>query len=323
MKILITGVSGFIGYHLALKLLKHNFEIIGVDNMNNYYNNDLKFDRLKEIEKISNSNFKFRKVDINDESSINKIFTENKFDVVIHLAAQAGVRYSIDNPKTYIDTNIKGFFNVIDASYKSNVDLFLYASSSSVYGLGKELPYNENSITDKPASLYAATKKSTELIAHSYSHLYGLKTIGLRFFTVYGPWGRPDMAYYTFTQKILNDEPIQIFNNGLNYRDFTYIEDIIDGIEKIINKGLTKQNYSLINIGNNESVSVEKFISILEKNLNKKAIKEYVSFQKGDVEKTWADINLIKKDYEYSPKTSLEEGLKKFCKWYLNYNKVH
>ena len=323
MKILITGVSGFIGYHLALKLLKHNFEIIGVDNMNNYYNNDLKFDRLKEIEKISNSNFKFRKVDINDESSINKIFTENKFDVVIHLAAQAGVRYSIDNPKTYIDTNIKGFFNVIDASYKSNVDLFLYASSSSVYGLGKELPYNENSITDKPASLYAATKKSTELIAHSYSHLYGLKTIGLRFFTVYGPWGRPDMAYYTFTQKILNDEPIQIFNNGLNYRDFTYIEDIIDGIEKIINKGLTKQNYSLINIGNNESVSVEKFISILEKNLNKKAIKEYVSFQKGDVERTWADINLIKKEYEYSPKTSLEEGLKKFCKWYLNYNKVH
>ncbi len=323
MKILITGVSGFIGYHLALKLLKHNFEIIGVDNMNNYYNNDLKFDRLKEIEKISNSNFKFRKVDINDESSINKIFTENKFDVVIHLAAQAGVRYSIDNPKTYIDTNIKGFFNVIDASYKSNVDLFLYASSSSVYGLGKELPYNENSITDKPASLYAATKKSTELISHSYSHLYGLKTIGLRFFTVYGPWGRPDMAYYTFTQKILNDEPIQIFNNGLNYRDFTYIEDIIDGIEKIINKGLIKQNYSLINIGNNESVSVEKFISILEKNLNKKAIKEYVSFQKGDVERTWADINLIKKDYGYSPKTSLEEGLKKFCKWYLNYNKVH
>lgn len=331
MKILITGVAGFIGFHLAKRLINEKYSIVGIDNLNDYYDKKLKLNRLKELGIVKNlsfevskinPNFSFQKLDINEEEKLNVLFKKNNFEIVIHLAAQAGVRYSLINPKSYIQTNVNGFYNVIQNCRINNIKSFIYASSSSVYGLNENLPYDEFSNTDNPISLYAATKKSNELIAHSYSHIYGLKTIGLRFFTVYGPWGRPDMAYYKFSNLILNNKPINIYNNGLNFRDFTYIDDIINGLEKIIKK-IPKENFNIFNLGNNKSVSLIDFITILEKNLNKNAVKRFIEAQKGDVNRTWANIDKAKEIFLFEPNTSIEFGLKKFCKWFLSYEKIY
>lgn len=332
MKILVTGAAGFIGFHLLKNLLNSSHLVTCIDNLNNYYDINLKKERLnqlgfqldtKQTTSISklNPNFSFHKIDINDFKKIVDLFQQNQFDIVIHLAAQAGVRYSLKNPKSYIKTNIEGFFNIIEQSKNYSIKTFIYASSSSVYGLNSELPYDENMKVDKPVSLYAATKKSNELIAYSYSHLYGLKTIGLRFFTVYGPWGRPDMAYYKFSDHIYRGKPIDVYNKGLNKRDFTFIDDVIDCFLKIIKNNTLDKKYNIFNIGNNKSVSVNKFISILEKNLNKKALKNYVDFQMGDVIQTLSDTSLVEKNYGFKANTDLEVGLKHFCEWYLKYLK--
>ena len=303
-KILITGGAGFIGYHLTKGLLNSNKLVVCIDNLNDYYNSKLKQDRLKDlgfdfdssrIHNTVNSNFSFLKMDINDSDKLNNLFQKHQFDIVIHLAAQAGVRHSLSHPESYITTNINGFFNVIDQCKTHKVKKLIYASSSSVYGLNSKFPYSETLKVNTPISLYAASKISNELIAHSYSHLYGLNTIGLRFFTVYGPWGRPDMAYYKFSDLISRNKPIEVYNNGLNKRDFTYIDDVINCIIKIINNKVQQGKYNIFNIGNSKSISVEKFISIIEKNLNKKAIKNYINSQKGDVNKTLSDTSLIKK----------------------------
>ena len=328
-KILITGGAGFIGYHLTKGLLNSNKLVVCIDNLNDYYNSKLKQDRLKDlgfdfdssrIHNTVNSNFSFLKMDINDSDKLNNLFQKHQFDIVIHLAAQAGVRHSLSHPESYITTNINGFFNVIDQCKTHKVKKLIYASSSSVYGLNSKFPYSETLKVNTPISLYAASKISNELIAHSYSHLYGLNTIGLRFFTVYGPWGRPDMAYYKFSDLISRNKPIEVYNNGLNKRDFTYIDDVINCIIKIINNKVQQGKYNIFNIGNSKSISVEKFISIIEKNLNKKAIKNYINSQKGDVNKTLSDTSLIKKRFAYEANTDIELGLKFFCEWYLSYN---
>ena len=329
MKILITGVAGFIGYHLAQKLMKSKNSVVGIDNLNDYYDVELKMNRLNQLgislfnneNSKSNKNFFFYKIDITDKSKVDKLFRDYNFDVVVHLAAQAGVRYSLENPEVYIKTNINGFQNIIQSSANYEISKFIYASSSSVYGLNKELPYYEESNTDEPVSLYAATKKSNELIAHYYSYTHKLNTIGLRFFTVYGPWGRPDMAYYSFTKKIMNGKSINLFNKGNNYRDFTYIDDVIESVDEIIIKDINVKNFNIYNLGNNNSISTKYFVEILEKNLGKKSKKNLIEMQKGDVEKTWADIKRINSIYSFLPKTKIEQGLKFFCKWYLDYEK--
>ena len=337
MKILVTGAAGFIGYHLVKTLINDNHEVIGLDNINNYYTVDLKFDRLKElgINKdmvkdfliLSSSslfqNFKFTRMNLEDRENLPRLFEEQKFDVVCNLAAQAGVRYSIENPETYIDSNIVGFLNILECCRNHNIKKLVYASSSSVYGDNKKTPFEEIDNTDKPISLYAASKKSNELMAHTYSHLFKLNTIGLRFFTVYGSWGRPDMAYYLFADAITKDKAINVFNSGDLSRDFTHIDDIVIGVKSVLlTDSSTKKLYELYNIGNNKPVVLTKFIETIEKYLDKKAIKNMLPMQDGDVKKTWASISKITKDYNFQNNISLDKGIEEFINWYKVYHKV-
>ncbi len=335
MKILITGAAGFIGFHLSTLLLDKSYQVIGIDNLNDYYNPKLKEDRLAILGQ--NNNFIFHKVDLKDKAEVDKIFETYKPDYVINLAAQAGVRYSIKNPYAYVDSNLVGFMNILEACRNYPVKHLLYASSSSVYGGNKVAPFSTNHNVDHPVSLYAATKKSNELMAHTYSHLYGIPTTGLRFFTVYGPWGRPDMAYFSFTKDIIEGNPIKVFNHGNMERDFTYIDDIVEGIYKLLdvipkpnpNWDETKDDisssfapYKIYNIGNNQPVKLETFISILEEKIGKKANKIYMDMQPGDVLKTYADVSDLEKVINFKPNTSIEEGLGKFVDWYKEYYKI-
>lgn len=325
--ILITGVAGFIGFHLAKKLLgdtvdnKYSHQIIGLDNLNHYYDVTLKEKRLSIINK--QSNFKFMKGDISDPDVVNAIFLEFRPEIVIHLAAQAGVRYSIENPQAYMDSNITGFFHMIEACRRFPVKHFLFASSSSVYGNQKKTPFSTSDFVDEPISFYAATKKSNELMAYSYSHLYHIPMTGLRFFTVYGPYGRPDMAYFSFADKIMREEPIQVYNHGDLYRDFTYIDDVVKGIcciiEKDFSKAMEKIPYKIYNIGNTKPEKLLHFIKILENKLGKTAKKEFLPMQNGDVYTTYADISEMEQDFGFFPKVSLDEGIGHFVDWYQLY----
>ena len=335
MKILVTGAAGFIGSSLIKRLARNttNF-IVGIDNVNSYYDVSLKYARLEDLgiymQEINGhnmvsshkfNNFFFAKIDIESFSDLEFLFIENKFDVVINLAAQAGVRYSMDNPRTYINSNIVGFFNVLDLCKANKIDRFIYASSSSVYGLTDKECFSEIDKTDTPISLYAVTKKSNELMAYSYSHLYGLTTIGLRFFTVYGPWGRPDMAPFIFSEAICNDKTIKVFNHGNMKRDFTFIDDIVEGIETaVISRNFV--NYNIFNIGNSNPVNLLDFIRFLEKEFNKKVELDLCQIQPGDVVSTWADISELKRNLNYSPSTSIESGVKKFVNWYKKYYNI-
>ncbi|MEL5899102.1 NAD-dependent epimerase [Clostridium sporogenes] len=334
-KILVTGAAGFIGFHLSSLLLKKDYQVIGIDNINDYYDVKLKEDRLHILKQ--NDNFTFHKIDLKDKEKIDNLFSKYKFDYVINLAAQAGVRYSIKNPYAYVDSNLIGFVNILEACRNNPVKHLLYASSSSVYGGNKVAPFSTNHQVDHPVSLYAATKKSNELMAHTYSHLYKIPTTGLRFFTVYGPWGRPDMAYFSFTKNILSGKPINVFNHGKMERDFTYIDDIVEGIYKLIPLAPkpnptwdeTKDDlsssfapYKIYNIGNNQPVKLMKFISVLEDKLGIKANKNYMDMQPGDVLRTYADVSDLEKDIGFKPSTSIEEGLEKFVNWYKNYYNI-
>ncbi len=329
MKILITGAAGFIGFHSCLKFLKQGHSIVGIDNLNNYYDVKLKKERIKNIEdKYKNKRkFLFLKLDLCNYKKINKIFKKQKFDYVLHLAAQAGVRYSLTNPNAYIDSNILGFFNLIQLSKNYKIKHFTYASTSSVYGGNKKMPFSEEHNTDKPLQLYAATKKSNELIAHSYSYLFKLQTTGIRFFTVYGPWGRPDMALFKFVKNILEKRSIEIFNNGKHSRDFTYIDDIVNGIYKItINpKKIYKKSknlHQIFNIGRGNSEDLMDFINEIEKNLKIKSKKVFLPLQKGDVIKTYSNTSKLFKFFNYKPKVSIKVGIKNFISWYLDYYKI-
>jgi len=347
MKILITGTAGFIGFHLTKKMLDRGDEVIGIDNINDYYDVDLKYCRLTEtgIEKIKieygksvksakYDKYTFVKMDLMDRESINKLFEDEHFDAVCNLAAQAGVRYSLENPYAYIDSNITGYVNLLEAIRHNPVKHFVYASSSSVYGLNKKTPFSTSDNVDHPISLYAASKKSNELMAHTYSHLFNIPVTGLRFFTVYGPWGRPDMAYFLFTRAILENKPIDVFNNGNMKRDFTYIDDIIEGIIRVIDnpsKGNSNKNgmysesesvgapYQLYNIGNNKPIKLIEFIESIEENLERKAEKRFLPMQPGDVIATWADVDDLIKDVKFKPETDIKTGMKKFIKWYKEY----
>ena len=336
MKILVTGAAGFIGYHLVKSLVEANHEVIGLDNINDYYSTNLKFDRLNELGinmdsakdflSLSNSNlfqnFKFTRMNLEDRKNLPRLFKDEKFDVVCNLAAQAGVRYSIENPETYIDSNIVGFLNILECCRNYKVKKLVYASSSSVYGNNEKIPFDETDNTDKPISLYAASKKSNELMAHTYSHLFKLKTIGLRFFSVYGSWGRPDMAYYLFADAITKDKPIKVFNNGELSRDFTHINDIIEVVKSTILDHSVKSLHEIYNLGNNSPIVLSKFIEIIEKYLGKKAIKKMLPMQDGDVKKTWASISKITKDYNFQNNVSLDKGIEEFINWFKVYHKV-
>ena len=313
-KILITGAAGFIGYHLSRSLLEDGIIVFGVDNLNNFYDTDLKEQRLKRLNSFKN--FTFKKIDLIDEKKINNAFLNFNPSIVIHLAAQAGVRYSIENPRAYLDSNLIGFHNVIEQCRRCKINKLIYASSSSIYGLNEKIPFSVNDKTDYPVSLYGATKKSNELVAHAYSHLYGLKTIGLRFFTVYGPWGRPDMAYFSFTKKIIEGRKIEVFNHGNMQRDFTYIDDIVDGIRNTIEKDF---NFEIFNLGNSKSEDLMTMIRIIEKELNIKANIVFKDMQAGDVFKTYADIKKSSKMLEFKPKVSLQIGLKRTIDWYKSF----
>lgn len=321
MSYLITGAAGFIGYHLAKALLKRGETVVGIDNINDYYSVELKQARLGELE--THKNFIFGKIDIANEVALDSFLEDKSFKKIIHLAAQAGVRYSLQNPRAYVQSNLVGHLNILElARNNQDIEHVLYASSSSVYGGRTDLPFKETDRADKPVSLYAATKKSDELISHTYAHLYNIPLTGLRFFTVYGPFGRPDMAYFSFTKKILAGEEIEVFNHGDMLRDFTYIDDIISGIIAMIDKGPIAQEdapHKVYNIGNNNPEKLEVFLSILETALNKKAIRKDLPMQAGDVPATYADITAINKDYGFEPKTDLQEGLNKFADWYRQY----
>jgi UDP-glucuronate 4-epimerase len=329
LKILVTGTAGFIGYHLAKKLLERGDEVVGLDNINDYYDVNLKYARLAELgidkESIKENSLaistkypkhKFIKASLEDTQSINNLFETEKFDAVCNLAAQAGVRYSIENPHAYIQSNVVGFLNILEACRNFGVKNLSYASSSSVYGLNESQPFKTTDKTDTPISLYAATKKSNELMAHTYSHLYGIKSTGLRFFTVYGPWGRPDMAPMLFADAISNDRAIKVFNHGKMSRDFTYIDDIVDGVIKVIDN---PSNFNVYNIGNNAPVSLMEFIETLEDALGKKAEKNYMSMQDGDVVSTYADVSDLINDFGYKPNTKLSDGIGEFVKWYREF----
>lgn len=329
MKILVTGTAGFIGYHLAKKLLERGDEVVGIDNINDYYDVNLKYARLKELgikqadieeNKLTQSSVYpqhwFIKANLEDAAALNRLFETQKFDAVCNLAAQAGVRYSIENPHAYIQSNVVGFMNILEACRNYGVKNLSYASSSSVYGLNESQPFKTTDKTDTPISLYAATKKSNELMAHTYSHLYGIQTTGLRFFTVYGPWGRPDMAPMLFADAISNDRAIKVFNHGKMSRDFTYIDDIVDGIIKVIDN---PSNYNVYNIGNNAPVSLMEFIETLEDALGKKAEKNFMPMQPGDVESTYADTQDLIDDFGYKPNTKLSDGIGEFVKWYIEF----
>ncbi|MDB2515577.1 GDP-mannose 4,6-dehydratase [Candidatus Pelagibacter bacterium] len=335
MSILITGVGGFIGFHTASKLIDKNKKVFGIDNLNNYYDVKLKKKRIQILHQ-KKKNFIFFKDDINNKKFITKIFKKYKFKKVIHLAAQAGVRYSITNPEVYIKNNINGFFNILDLCKEYKVKHLVYASTSSVYGANTNLPYKENYSTDHPIQLYAATKKSNELMAHSYSSLFNLPTTGLRFFTVYGPWGRPDMALFKFTKNIINNKKIDVFNYGNHLRDFTYIDDIVSGIISAVNN-TPKRNKSwnskypqssssncpfrIFNIGNNKPISLMKYILEIERYLGKKAKKNFLKLQKGDIKATFSNTDKICKEIKFRSKTDVKKGIKNFIDWYKDYYK--
>lgn len=333
-KILITGAAGFIGAHLS-STLDSTYSIVGIDNMNDYYDVSLKKERLNLLKK--KKNFRFIKMDLVDKSAIKNLFKEEKFDIVVHLGAQAGVRYSLDNPSAYIESNITGTLNILEGARYNPVKHLIYASSSSVYGGNKKIPFSTEDSVDHPVSLYAATKKSTELMAHIYSELYNIPTTGLRFFTVYGPLGRPDMAYFKFTEKIIKGETIEIYNNGDMQRDFTYIDDIIEGIIRLIpripkaninwseqeGKSTSWAPYKIYNIGNNQPVQLLDFVGIIEKHLEMEAKKIYKPMQLGDVKVTYADISDLEKDIGFKPSTTIDAGIEKFITWYREYYNIN
>ncbi|MDD4108323.1 MAG: NAD-dependent epimerase [Prolixibacteraceae bacterium] len=353
MKILITGTAGFIGFHLAQFMLRQGVTVVGIDNINDYYDTSLKFARLAEsgisgtsgewnrpVQSTKYAGYSFVRMNLEDKNEIDKLFEKEQFDIVCNLAAQAGVRYSIDNPYAYINSNITGFVNILEACRHNNIKHLVYASSSSVYGNSKKMPLSVSDRVDNPVSLYAATKKSNELMAYTYSHLYGIPVTGLRFFTVYGPWGRPDMAYFLFTRAILSGSPVKIFNYGDLYRDFTYISDIVAGVAKVLDSppehGINGQQesdreikvatgqqerarYKIYNIGNSSPVKLMDFIETIEKALGKKAVKEFCEMQPGDVYKTYADVTALESDFGYAPDTPLEKGIGEFIEWYKTY----
>ncbi|MCF8226816.1 MAG: NAD-dependent epimerase [Bacteroidales bacterium] len=346
-KILITGTAGFIGFHLVKKMLQSGYQVVGMDSVNDYYDINLKYGRLEEngipvkemeyakiIASRENSNHRFVQLQLEDKGEIMRLFDKESFDVVVNLAAQAGVRYSLTNPHAYIDSNISGFLNILEACRANPVSNLIYASSSSVYGLNASMPFSVKSNVDHPVSLYAASKKSNELMAHTYSHLFGIPSIGLRFFTVYGPWGRPDMALFLFADAIFRDQPIEVYNHGRMQRDFTYIDDIVDGISRMIDHPPEKNEswdaahpdpsfssapYRLYNIGHNNPVKLLDFIAAIENAIGKKARMVMKPMQPGDVEKTWADVNDLISDFDYRPRTPVEEGVDHFIKWYRAY----
>ena len=327
---LITGAAGFIGFYVIKDLLEKGKSVVGVDNLNDYYDVSLKKSRLSQLNEFAVENnctnqFKFIELDLANRSATEELFTNHAFDKVIHLAAQAGVRYSIENPHAYIDSNVVGFINVLEGCRKQQVQHLVYASSSSIYGMNTKIPFSTTDRVDYPISLYAATKKSNELMAYAYSHLYGIPTTGLRFFTVYGPWGRPDMAYFSFTRKILAGEAIDVFNHGKMKRDFTYIDDIVEGVTRVVEKipacfqtDITNAEalYKIYNIGNNQPITLERFISAIEKATGKQAVKNYLPMQAGDVPATYADVDDLIEDVNFKPSTSIEEGIEKFVSWY-------
>lgn len=321
---LITGGAGFIGFHLSKRLLGKGVSIIGFDNLNDYYDVNLKQSRLEVLKDFDN--YSFIKGDLANKGEVEEVFNTYNPDIVINLGAQAGVRYSIENPDAYIQSNIVGFFNILEACRHNKVEHLVYASSSSVYGANKKIPFSTEDKVDNPVSLYAATKKSNELMAYTYSHLYGIPATGLRFFTVYGPYGRPDMAYYSFTKAILEGKPIKVFNHGDMYRDFTYIDDIVTGIVNILPNPPKKDEngapYKLYNIGNNKPEKLMDFIQTLEHCLGKEAIKEYYPMQPGDVYQTYADVTELMNDFDFKPDTPISIGLAKFVEWYREYYKV-
>ncbi len=346
-KILVSGTAGFIGFHLAKKLLERGDEVIGIDCINDYYDVNLKYSRLKvtgiESEKIEYGkpvksskypNYTFCKLNLEDKQAIDALFVEHKFDKVCNLAAQAGVRYSLINPYTYINSNITGFLNILEACRYNGIQHLVYASSSSVYGLNEQMPFSTSDNVDHPISLYAASKKSNELMAHTYSHLFNIPTTGLRFFTVYGPWGRPDMALFIFAKSIMEGKPIDVFNNGNMKRDFTYIDDIVEGISRVIdNPSMSDPNwdsknpnpassvapYKVYNIGNSNPVQLSAFIEAIEKFLGKKAVINYLPMQAGDVPATWADVDDLILNLDYKPNTSVETGISNFVAWYKEF----
>ncbi|WP_187149256.1 NAD-dependent epimerase [Desulforapulum autotrophicum] len=330
MKIMITGAAGFIGFFLGKKLLENGHTVFGVDNLNDYYEVALKKGRLEILNRFDS--FSFERLDISDRSGVERLFGANRFDVVVNLAAQAGVRYSIDNPHAYVDSNLVGFANILEGCRHGRVGHLVYASSSSVYGQNKKMPFSVTDSVDHPVSLYAATKKSNELMAHAYAHLYGIPMTGLRFFTVYGPWGRPDMAYFKFTRAILAGEPIDVYNHGNMRRDFTYIDDIVKGVVKVMEKppvpgesladSGTSAPYRLYNIGNNQPVELGHFIEVLEKHLGQKAVKNMLPMQPGDVPETYADIETLVRDTGFTPETSIDEGLGRFVQWYRKFYRI-
>ena len=326
MKVLVTGAAGFIGFHLTLALLERDDKVVGIDNLNDYYDPALKQLRLNEIAKHSKcSNFEFIKADISDKVFMEQLFSDNSFDVVVNLAAQAGVRYSLENPHAYVESNLVGFVNILEGCRHSKVKHLVYASSSSVYGMNVKQPFSTDDQVDYPISLYAATKKSNELMAHTYSHLYNIATTGLRFFTVYGPYGRPDMAYYKFTKAILNGDPIDVYNNGVMKRDFTYIDDIVEGVVRVMDKtpppnvnkySTAKPPYRIYNIGNNNPVTLKDFISTIEEACGVKANKNLLPMQPGDVPVTYAQVDKLINDVGFKPSTNIEFGLNKFVNWF-------
>ncbi|MCP4465430.1 MAG: NAD-dependent epimerase [Halieaceae bacterium] len=332
MQILVTGAAGFIGYHLSEKLLARGNRVMGLDNLNDYYDVSLKEARLERLRR--QQHFTFVKADLRDRDALNELFEATRFDAVINLAAQAGVRYSLENPHAYIDSNIIGFTNILECCRHHHIGHLVYASSSSVYGMNGSMPFSVHDNVDHPISLYAATKKANELMAHTYSHLYNIPTTGLRFFTVYGPWGRPDMALFLFTDAILKGEPIKVFNNGEMQRDFTYIDDIVEGIIRVTDKpatpnpdwdsrhpdpGTSSAPYRLYNIGNNNPVSLMDFIGAIEQAIGKKAEKQLLPMQPGDVAATYADIDALIEAVDYHPRTPIQEGIDNFIEWYMNH----
>ena len=346
-KILITGTAGFIGFHLANVLLKQGFSIVGLDNINDYYDVNLKYGRLTEagihkeqiryntmVHSEKYSNYRFIRLNLEDKENIYRLFEEENFDGVVNLAAQAGVRYSLQNPHAYIESNIIGFTNILEACRHNHIKHLVYASSSSVYGLNEKMPFSVNDNVDHPISLYAASKKSNELMAHTYSYLYQVPTTGLRFFTVYGPWGRPDMALFLFTKAMVEGKPIDVYNHGNMQRDFTYIDDIVNGIINVLkNPAKPKTNidlpsesvapYTIYNIGNNSPVKLMDFIEAIEDELGIKAEKNLMPIQPGDVEKTWADVSGLMDDFNYQPDTDIRVGVKQFIAWYKDFYKLN
>jgi UDP-glucuronate 4-epimerase len=331
-KILVTGAAGFIGFYLCRRLLTAGDEVTGIDNLNDYYDVDLKRSRLHQIE--GHNNFRFIKIELADRESVSRLFNENKFDIVVNMAAQAGVRYSLINPYAYIDSNISGFLNVLEGCRHTGVKHLVFASSSSVYGANTKMPFSVHHNVDHPVSLYAATKKANELMAHTYASLYNIPSTGLRFFTVYGPWGRPDMAYFLFTKAILEERPIDVYNHGKMKRDFTYIDDIIEGVVRVMDtvpKPDSEWNgddpdsatsfapYRLYNMGNNNAVELERFIEVLEDCIGRKAKKNLLPIQPGDVPATYADVDDLSRDVGFKPSTKIEDGIEKFVAWYRNY----